>query len=146
MVLQARQKMRCESKRKETPQQVGDQVLVFRPTGKKRRSEKLLHQFHGPYIVLKKPSNLTYAIRLPGRRNVLAETVHLSRMKPFEPRGSEGTPPQSSVQPENSLRRRMPIFGIGLKHLSLLKWNEKSIPETSVAQELHDPRPQRACS
>lgn len=59
MVVQARQKKRYDNKRKESSHQVGDQVLVFRPTRKKGRSEKLLHQFHGPFTVVKKLSDLT---------------------------------------------------------------------------------------
>ena len=86
LAVQLRQKKRYDGRRKTKSFEVGEQVLVYRPTRKKGRSEKLLHQFHGPFTVVKKGSDLTYFVRLSHKHKGLVDAVHVSRMKSFKPR------------------------------------------------------------
>ena len=68
----------------------GDQVLVLLPvTGK-----PLEAQFHGPYTIAKKESDLNYIIRTPDRRKK-TQLCHINMLKPYHDRGN----PNDSVHP-----------------------------------------------
>ncbi|KZS09789.1 Uncharacterized protein APZ42_025900 [Daphnia magna] len=59
----------------------GDLVLIFRPQRKKGLAEKLLHQYVGPYKVIKQVTELNYELRKPSGKNTLV--MHVSQMKKF---------------------------------------------------------------
>ena len=57
----------------------GQQLLVYRPTRKVGRAEKLLHRWHGLYVVIRQITPLNYEVQLPGVRK--SDVVHVERMK-----------------------------------------------------------------
>ena len=67
--------------RKEISFEVGDKVLILRPTIAVGKSKKFLNKFKGPYEVVEKSSPLNYKIKKVGGRS--HETVHVSKMKHF---------------------------------------------------------------
>jgi hypothetical protein len=59
-----------------------DLVLVYKPIRRKGRSEKLLHLWLGPYIVLRQTTPVNYEVRSQvGRKK--SDIVHVGSMKPF---------------------------------------------------------------
>ena len=66
--------------------QPGEEVLVYKPIRKVGRAEKLLHHWHGPYVVQRKTASLNYEVKQKDKRRT--EIVHVGKMKPFL--GSEG--------------------------------------------------------
>lgn len=105
-VVQHRQSRYYNRKRRDWPQyQPGDRVLVYKPTRKVGRSEKLLHRWHGPYDVVQKSSPLNYVVHNPRHRNSLRnEVVHVERLKPFVdlPRSTQQDKPNPSSDPDCS--------------------------------------------
>lgn len=83
MTVQSKQKRRYDDRHQQVSYTVGEWVLVYRPLRKKGRSEKLLHRFHGPFIVVRKLNDLNYVVRLSGKKKKEIDTVHVSRMKRF---------------------------------------------------------------
>ena len=91
----------------------GDQVLMWTPPKLKggeskaiagKLTTKLLHQWHGPYKVIEKLSDVNYRIQLiasPRRKN---EIVHVRRLKPYheaiEDRDFED-PPEALIPPQD---------------------------------------------
>ena len=61
--------------------EVGQPVLVYRPTRNVGRAGKLLHRWHGLYMVIRQIIPLNYEVQLPGVRK--SEVVHVERMKKF---------------------------------------------------------------
>ena len=58
----------------------GQKVLVYRPTRKIVLADKLLHRWHGPYVVQQQITPLNYEIRLiSGKKNT--KIVHVERLK-----------------------------------------------------------------
>lgn len=67
---------------------IGDKVWVWTPIRRRGLSEKLLRRYFGPYIVLRRISDVTYEVVPDGshcskRRRHLPEVVHVLRMKPY---------------------------------------------------------------
>ena len=56
-------------------------MLVYRPTRKVGRAEKLLHWWHGPNVVIRQITTLNYEVQLPGGRK--SEVVQVKRMVRF---------------------------------------------------------------
>ncbi|XP_045027130.1 uncharacterized protein LOC123470648 [Daphnia magna] len=83
---------------------VGDEVLVYKPFRKIGWSEKLLHRWRGPYVVVRETSSLNYEVKLPRARK--SEIVHVVSMKKFA-RGS----PEVTDRPneENFLGDTLPV-------------------------------------
>jgi hypothetical protein len=77
---QERQKRYYDKNRREAEvYEEGQQVLVYRLTRKVGRAEKLLHWWHGPYVVIRQITPLNYEVQLPGVKKT--EVVHVKRMK-----------------------------------------------------------------
>ena len=79
--VQLKNKALYDEKRVDRNFVVGDRVLVYTPVRKVGKSEKLLHRFFGPFIVVdvKSPVNLLVESAKSGKR----EVVHVSRVKAF---------------------------------------------------------------
>ena len=60
---------------------IPDLVLVYKLYRKKGPSEKLLHRFSGPYIVVRQSSSLNYIVKRQGQDKTIE--VHVSTLKPF---------------------------------------------------------------
>ena len=60
MFVRNRQRKRYNTSRQEKFYAVGDLVLVYRPIRKKDRSKKLLHPFHGPFVIAKRLSAVNH--------------------------------------------------------------------------------------
>jgi hypothetical protein len=61
--------------------QPGEEVLVYKPIRKIGRAEKLLHHWHGPYVVQRKTASLNYEVKQKDKRKT--EIVHVGKMKTF---------------------------------------------------------------
>ena len=59
--------------------EVGDQVLVYSPGAERGQCRKLLGKYEGPYMVDKVLSDVTYVVRMAGRR---AKTQHFNNLLP----------------------------------------------------------------
>ena len=57
-------------------------MLIFKPLRKVGRSEKLLHRWLGPYLVLRQTTPVNYEVILRDGRQK-SDIVHVARMKPF---------------------------------------------------------------
>lgn len=80
--VQAKQKEAYDKGHREAPVfEVGEEVLIYKPVRKVKRSEKLLHKFLGPYVVVRRLTQLNYEVKLPRGRKT--EVVHVGRMKKF---------------------------------------------------------------
>ncbi|UYV70775.1 K02A2.6-like, partial [Cordylochernes scorpioides] len=79
-------------KHRQTGYEPGDLVALWTPIRKPGKCEKLLRRYFGPYIVLKKISDVNYSIvpeDNPGNRTQ-PTTVHISRIKPYFARMEDG--------------------------------------------------------
>jgi hypothetical protein len=56
---------------------IGDEVLLYDPTTQKGLSRKLVRRWQGPYIIIEKHSDVTYAIMKDGKKQV----VHVERLR-----------------------------------------------------------------
>ena len=80
---QEKQTDRYNVTHKEVTFQRNDVVLVYKPIRKKGRSEKLLHLWLEPYLVVQQttPDNYEVRFQLPGKKR--SEIVHVGSMKHF---------------------------------------------------------------
>ncbi len=63
-VMQEKQKAYYDKNRREAdPFLPGDHVLVYKPTRKVGLAAKLLHCYHGPYLVVKQTTPLNYELK-----------------------------------------------------------------------------------
>ena len=59
-----------------------DLVLIYKPIRKKGRSEKLLHRWMGPYIVIRQTTPVNYEVKLQvGKQK--SDIAHVGSMKPY---------------------------------------------------------------
>ena len=79
---QAKMKKHYDKKSKPVPYRVGDQVWIFSPFSKKGLTRKLAYQFHGPYRIIERLSDVHFKVKLPSNRRICS-TIHANRMKPF---------------------------------------------------------------
>uniref|UniRef100_A0A6G5ABD6 Putative polyprotein n=1 Tax=Rhipicephalus microplus TaxID=6941 RepID=A0A6G5ABD6_RHIMP len=79
---------RYNAHRRTVVYQTGDKVWVWTPIRKRGLSEKLLRRYFGPYLVVRRRSDVTYDV-VPDcsystrRRQHHPELVHVVRMKPY---------------------------------------------------------------
>ena len=79
-----RQKRAYDEGRSDAAYAVGDLVLVYKPIRKIGRAEKLLHRWLGPFVVIRRISDLNYEIK---RLNaVKSEIIHVAALKPYHRR------------------------------------------------------------
>lgn len=68
----------------------GDLVWVWTPVRHRGLSEKLLRRYFGPYEIVRRISEVTYAVvpvaSAPSRRPQRPEVVHVVRLKPYHDR------------------------------------------------------------
>ena len=79
---QLRMKLQFDKKSSVRSFNVGDKVLVYTPKTKKGLSKKLLHFWHGPYVITEQLSPVNYkiqAMHTPSK----SEVVHVNKLKPF---------------------------------------------------------------
>ncbi|KZS05414.1 Uncharacterized protein APZ42_031436 [Daphnia magna] len=100
-MVQQRQKTQCDARVSAAPvYEPGDLVLIFRPQRKKGLAEKLLHQYVGPYKVIRQVTELNYELRKLVEKTFV---VHVSQMKNAE-FGSTGLAPRLGT--DTSIARR----------------------------------------
>ncbi|KZR99340.1 Uncharacterized protein APZ42_004828, partial [Daphnia magna] len=80
-VQRKQKKVYDEGRREATTYLPGEQVLIYKPIRKVKKSEKLLHRWLGPYTVVRQTTPSNYELRLG--RTVKTKIVHVERMKPF---------------------------------------------------------------
>jgi transposase InsO family protein len=101
-----KQKITYDGKHRETTYKKGDLVLVFKPIRKVGRSEKLLHRWLGPFIVVRQTTPVNYEVILKDGRQK-SDIVHIGRMKPFfefNPLTEEISQPTTNNESENEER------------------------------------------
>jgi hypothetical protein len=77
-----KQKLTYDASRREATYKKNDLVLIFKPLRKIGRSEKLLHRWLGPYLVVRQTTPVNYEVILQSGRQK-SDIVHVARMKPF---------------------------------------------------------------
>ena len=77
-----RQKSHYDKKMAANPFNVGDAVWLHCSARKKGRSPKLQCRWRGPYIVVKRLSDLVYCIQKSSRAK--SSTVHFENLKPYK--------------------------------------------------------------
>jgi transposase InsO family protein len=77
-----KQKLTYDATRRETTYNKNDLVLIYKPLRKIGRSEKLLHRWLGPYLVVRQTTPVNYEVILQSGRQK-SDIVQLTRMKPF---------------------------------------------------------------
>jgi len=80
--VKAEQKRRYDETRRELKFSEGDLVLVYKPIRKVGKSDKLLHRWLGPYLVLRELSPINYEVKLRSGRGK-SDIVHVCKMKPY---------------------------------------------------------------
>jgi hypothetical protein len=124
-VAQLKQAERYDSSHRNFIFKKGDLVLVYKPIRRKGRSEKLLHRWLGPYIVLRQTTPGNYEVRLQvGKKK--SDIVHVGSMKPFtqlhvaqfsilrenDASATQEEPvPDPSSRPVESLLQKTPAMG-----------------------------------
>ena len=79
------QKADYDKKRRDASFSEGELVLIYKPIRKVGRSEKLLHQWLGPYQIIRQTSDLNYEVKLHKGKSDKSDIVHKVNMKPFYP-------------------------------------------------------------
>lgn len=82
--VQHRRRIRYNALRQNKCYVVGDLVWVHRPTRKKGRSEKLMHSFHDPFLIVGKVYAVNYAVCRDRKKRIYH--LHVCDLKPFIPR------------------------------------------------------------
>ena len=82
-IVHLNQKAEYDKKRRDHSYSVGDLVLIYKPIRKVGRSEKLLHQWLGPYQVIRRTTDLNYEVKLLESKTGKTEIVHVVAMKQY---------------------------------------------------------------
>ena len=77
------QKRAYDTGRRSVSYEANDLVLIYKPTRILGRSEKLLHRWQGPYIVVRRTSSVNYEVRLFGSKSSKTDIVHVVSLKPY---------------------------------------------------------------
>lgn len=82
-----KQKLSYDAKTEQKLYNVTDKVWIFTPSKKPGLSPKLTHNWHGPFEITKKLSDVTFVAKSCDDKNTI-QTVHINRLKPFtDPNG-----------------------------------------------------------
>jgi hypothetical protein len=65
--------------------QPGEEVLVYKPIRKVGRAEKLLHHWHGPYVVQRKTASLNYEVKQKDKRKTEMKLTNHTTVKQERP-------------------------------------------------------------
>ena len=76
-----KQKVSYDLKHKDSEYKVGDRVLLFTPTREIGLSKKLMSNYFGPKVIIRKLSSITYLVE--DERTFKREKVHVERLKRF---------------------------------------------------------------
>jgi hypothetical protein len=80
----SRMKAFYDAKHKDVKYKIGELVAMFIPTRRVGRSEKLIRQYFGPYVIKDQITPVTYKIvPLDNPKNKKPEAAHVSRLKPY---------------------------------------------------------------
>ncbi|KZS02853.1 Uncharacterized protein APZ42_034557 [Daphnia magna] len=109
-VQQKKKKVYYEGCREATTYLPGEEVLIYKPIRKVRKSKKLLLHWLGPYTVVRQTTPSNYELRLG--RMVKTEIVHVECMKPFVNCVSIPTPEQEAVVWSSSGVRGPELIGV----------------------------------
>ena len=86
---QQRQCRRYNKTHRPVSYEIGDLVLLWTPHRHQGLATKFLHRYVGPYVVVRKLSDLSYHVQLQqdttDRRRATSDIVHVARMKPYTP-------------------------------------------------------------
>lgn len=89
---QDRSKARYDDRHRTVTYHPGDLVWLWTPARKRGLCQKFLATYDGPFVVLNRLTEVTYAIaRLTasGRRAAKTQVTHVARLKPFTPRKTD---------------------------------------------------------
>ena len=102
---QKRQKDYYDVKVNGTPYELNDLVWLHNPAVKPGHTKKLSRPWEGPFVVVGKPSEVTYMVRKKGTKK--QKTVHFNRLKPFVSKDhAEGRPITGREQQVAAPRRK----------------------------------------
>ena len=103
----------------------GDKVWLFTPATTPGLSPKLSHNWHGPFKILKKLSEVTYKLQ-DQNNDAKTQTTHVDRMKPYI---NPCDPPDHDYFPDNEEEwEKDPIryHGSIVKVLDIMRSHNKS--------------------
>ena len=86
-----RQKAYYDANRRETQYGEGDLVLIYKPYRKVGKSKKLLHRWLGPYLVVRRLSDLNYEVKKFRGSSDKTEIAHVVNIKKFNVRSLSPT-------------------------------------------------------
>ena len=90
-----------------SPYIVGDHVWVLFPQTPRGKSKKLYRPWNGPFVVVKKLSDVTYRMQeVKNRRRRLV--VQFNRLKPYKGKGANCQPSQREVSPDRQMQSKEP--------------------------------------
>ncbi|KZS03675.1 Uncharacterized protein APZ42_033546, partial [Daphnia magna] len=119
--VQEKQKKGYDARHNNLTFQKGDLVLVYKPIRKNGRSEKLLHRWIGPYIVLRQTTPVNYEVQLQHSKKK-TDIVHVVCMKMFVERIVEPDPPTLSAShnlPDQDVTERRQLHSLPPQSRSL---------------------------
>jgi transposase InsO family protein len=79
---QHKQKEHYDIKSESVDYEIGDKVWIYNPSSKPRLSGKLLHNWHEPFKIIDKLSDVTFKLQTCDDRKY-EQTVHVNRIKRF---------------------------------------------------------------
>jgi RNase H-like domain found in reverse transcriptase/Reverse transcriptase (RNA-dependent DNA polymerase)/Integrase zinc binding domain/Retroviral aspartyl protease len=101
---QKKDKARFDAKRQFREFNIGDWVMVYKPTTKLGLSKKLLAQYYGPFQIAEKISDITFRVKKSTSKNAPLELVNIDRLKPYfcSPHREESAPPAAESDSSES--------------------------------------------
>ena len=137
---QQRNKNYYDKKRRDIKFKVGQKVLVFTPLRKVGKSEKLMHNWYGPYEIIEVMSPLVYKLQHLEKRNKI-DLVHISRIKVYESRDESklydigtkdnGNNNDTEEEEDEEIEQTLPM------QISLRPKSVRSPPEVSSSRNEH---------
>jgi hypothetical protein len=100
---QQRQKKHYNSKHRPVEYKRGDLVSVYTKLRKVGRSEKLLHNFHGPKMVIGKHMNSPVTYLLKDKRTGKVTKAHIARIKRYHSKGIDEISDDDIWSPEEPI-------------------------------------------
>ena len=97
------------------PYEVGSHVWVLFPQVPRGKSKKLYRPWSGPFVVVKRLSNMTYRVQdCNNRRKRMV--VHFNRLKPYRVQTTvkvkaKDKPPQDNTQPHHHFGAELELVG-----------------------------------
>ncbi|XP_045023829.1 uncharacterized protein LOC123468593 [Daphnia magna] len=108
--VQEKQKRDYDANHRDVTFQKGDKVLVYKPIRKKGKSDKLLHRWVGPFIVVRQTTPVNYEVKLVNEKTK-SDIVHVVSMKPFKEIENWRNDTNSQTEAEKNNRPHQEITG-----------------------------------